>query len=260
MDTNNSISTDRPLISIITVVFNGAAFLEKALNSVFGQDFKNIEYIVIDGGSTDESIEIIEKYSSRLKYWVSEPDEGIYHAMNKGLKVAKGQWIYFLGSDDWMYNCLAEVAKYLKDENVIYYGDVYRTKLQRKYDGKFSTYKLAYRNICQQSIFYPIKLWSKHSFNLKYRIFADYEFNIRCYTDSVNKFEHIPITISCYNDYDGLSCRGQDVEFEKDRLNIVKDNFSVLIFRLVWLRTKIIEILTWMKVDQIILKLNRKIF
>ena len=260
LDQSKSILPNEPLISIITVVLNGGAFLEKTFESVFSQEFDDFEYIVIDGGSSDGTIEIIEKNASKLKYWVSERDEGVYHAMNKGLRVARGRWIYFLGSDDWMYNCLNEVANYLMDDDVIYYGDVYRPTLMRNYDGVFSSYKLACRNICQQSIFYPRKIWSKYSFNLKYRIFADYEFNVRCFADADIEFEYIPVTISIFNDSQGLSCIEKDGEFENDRLLIIRDHFSLMIYRLVWIRMKLIKIFSLMGVDKIALKIYRKVF
>ena len=87
--------------TIITVVLNGAESIEKAICSVISQTGVNIEYIVIDGGSTDGTLEIIEKYSASIDYWVSEPDSGIYSAMNKGLAQANGQVIGILNADDW---------------------------------------------------------------------------------------------------------------------------------------------------------------
>jgi glycosyltransferase involved in cell wall biosynthesis len=259
MDKNISTPQVEPLISIITVVLNGAASLEKTFESVFSQDFKNYEYIVIDGGSVDGSVEIIKKHASKLKFWLSESDGGIYHAMNKGLEVASGKWVYFLGSDDYMYNCLTEVAQYLKEDDTIYYGDVYRPILMRKYDGEFSSYKLACRNICQQSIFYPRKVWDKYSFNLTYRIFADYDFNIRCSADTDIHYKYIPVMVSIFNDKDGLSCTGKDKEFDQDRLLLIRDNFSSSIYQRVWIRMKLIKFFNWIGIDDIMLKLYRKI-
>jgi glycosyltransferase involved in cell wall biosynthesis len=89
-----------PLITVITVVFNGAEFLEETIRSVRSQSYKNIEYIVIDGGSTDGSLAIIQKYEKHINYWVSEKDSGIYDAMNKGVSLATGQWINFMNSGD----------------------------------------------------------------------------------------------------------------------------------------------------------------
>ena len=90
-----------PLISIITVVFNGEKTLEKTINSVIQQTYTNIEYIIIDGASTDKTLDIINKYQNYISYWESAPDAGIYDAMNKGIRYAKGQWINFLNSGDF---------------------------------------------------------------------------------------------------------------------------------------------------------------
>ena len=96
-------STPRaPLITVITAVLNGENTLERTIQSVIGQDYKNIEYIIIDGGSTDGTLDIIKKYEHAIDYWISETDEGIYGAMNKGIQASSGEWIYFLGSDDYL--------------------------------------------------------------------------------------------------------------------------------------------------------------
>ena len=89
-----------PLFSIITVVYNGEKFLEKTIASVVNQSCKNFEYIIIDGGSTDKSLDIIRKYEKKIDYWVSEKDNGIYDAFNKGMIVSKGEFIGFINSDD----------------------------------------------------------------------------------------------------------------------------------------------------------------
>jgi len=91
------------LITVITVVFNGANTLERAILSVANQTCSNIEFIIIDGGSTDGTLDIIRKYAHFISYWVSEPDEGIYDAWNKGVRHARGEWICFLGSDDYFW-------------------------------------------------------------------------------------------------------------------------------------------------------------
>ncbi|NJL12522.1 MAG: glycosyltransferase [Microscillaceae bacterium] len=89
-----------PKISIVTPSYNQGQYIEEAILSVIGQNYPNLEYIIIDGGSTDNTIEIIKKYEKHITYWVSEKDKGIYDAMNKGIDVATGEWIYFLGTDD----------------------------------------------------------------------------------------------------------------------------------------------------------------
>jgi glycosyltransferase involved in cell wall biosynthesis len=93
-------STDYPLVSVITVVFNGHFYVQGCLESVLRQDYPNIEHIVIDGGSTDGTLDVLRRYDDRLAFWKSEPDHGVYDAWNKGLSEARGEWICFLGVDD----------------------------------------------------------------------------------------------------------------------------------------------------------------
>lgn len=101
-----------PLVTIITVVLNGAKHLEEAMQSVFSQTYPNIEYIMIDGGSTDGSLDIIMKYQQQIDHWVSEPDRGIYDAMNKGIRMAQGEVIGLLNADDLLYpDSISRVVK-----------------------------------------------------------------------------------------------------------------------------------------------------
>jgi len=93
--------TEKPLISIITVVYNGEKYLEQTILSVISQNYDNIEYIIIDGGSTDGTLDIIKKYDEQIDYWISETDNGIYDAMNKGIKLAQGEFIGLINADDY---------------------------------------------------------------------------------------------------------------------------------------------------------------
>ncbi len=93
--------SDEPLVSVITVTYNRADTIEDAIRSVLAQTYPNIEYIVIDGGSTDGTLDILRRYEDRIDYWLSEPDAGIYDAINKGIRVAHGDYIGFLNSDDY---------------------------------------------------------------------------------------------------------------------------------------------------------------
>ena len=123
---------DKPLITIVTVVFNGEKYLEETIQSVINQTYDNIEYIIIDGGSTDVTLDIIKKYEDRIDYWVSEPDKGIYYAMNKGVNLATGDWANLLNSGDKFYNnkVLSSVGfdKIIEDivfgKAIIYYKDL----------------------------------------------------------------------------------------------------------------------------------------
>jgi glycosyltransferase involved in cell wall biosynthesis len=95
----NKCSSNMPLISVVIPVFNGANSLEAAIKSVINQQYKNIELIIIDGKSNDGTVETIRRYEASIDYWVSEGDEGVYDAMNKGVNASHGDWIYFMGAD-----------------------------------------------------------------------------------------------------------------------------------------------------------------
>src|SRR5882762_5341075 len=196
---------DVPLISIITVVLNAADTLERAIQSVLKQNFDDLEYVIIDGGSTDGSLDIIRRYESGIRYWCSEPDDGLYDAMNKGVRGSKGRWVLFLGADDLLVGNLREIAPLLTDERTVYYGDVYMPRRHVLYDGPFSAYKIMFRNICQQAIFYPRAVFEAHSFDTRYKLWADHVFNIACYGDKRFRFTYIKKLICLYNDSSGAS-------------------------------------------------------
>jgi glycosyltransferase involved in cell wall biosynthesis len=107
MDSEPTAQPPAPTVSVVTVCFNAAATLEQTIQSVLAQEGVRLEYIVIDGGSSDGSVPIIQRYAERLAYWCSERDRGIYHAMNKGLAQANGQWVTFLNADDYFHDATA---------------------------------------------------------------------------------------------------------------------------------------------------------
>lgn len=117
-----------PKISVVTVCFNAADCIEKTILSVINQTYKNIEYIIIDGGSTDGTVDIIKKYADCIDYWVSEPDKGIYDAMNKGIKVATGEWINFMNAGDCFgnMNILQQMEKEITSDIRILRGNIIR--------------------------------------------------------------------------------------------------------------------------------------
>ena len=121
-----------PLISIVTVSYNAVATIEQTILSVINQTYPNIEYIIIDGGSTDGTVDIIKKYTDQIAYWVSEPDKGIYDAMNKGIAVATGEWINFMNSGDTFCTnfTLQSVFSGFVNEYDIIYGDSIRLNLK----------------------------------------------------------------------------------------------------------------------------------
>lgn len=116
---------NKPAISIITVVFNGVQFIEATIQSIINQTSKDFEYIIIDGGSTDGTIDIIRKYDDHISKWISEPDNGLYDAMNKGIELASGDFLWFINAGDEIYN--SEVIHKFITENFtqadIIYGE-----------------------------------------------------------------------------------------------------------------------------------------
>lgn len=180
--------------SIIIPTFNSEKTLKSCLNSIVEQTFNNYEIILIDGLSKDSTINIIKAYL--LKYpnirWVSEADHGIYDAMNKGIKIATGEWIYFLGSDDRFHDnyVLQEVYSLNKSGfdvvygNAMIVGDTSWAKDGDLYDGEFDLQKLFKKNICHQAIFYSSACFSgKIFFNQNYKLCSDWDFNLRCWAN-----------------------------------------------------------------------------
>ena len=212
-----------PRISVCIVVFNGRALISRALDSVLDQKCEHAELLVVDGGSTDGTLEVLDRYAGRIAKSVSAPDSGIYDAMNKACALAQGDWLIFLGCDDVLLDCLATVAEKLRDPAAVYYGNVIWRSTGRVYGGKFSKYRLMQSNICHQSIFYPRQVYASTVYNLKYRYLADYEYNIKLIGRGV-RFEFIDVDIALYNDA-GASMSG-DPAFETDRLGLIRDNFG----------------------------------
>ena len=117
---------NKPLITVVTVVFNGAKLLDDTIKSVINQTYSNIEYIIIDGCSTDGTLDIIEKYRDEIS-WVSEHDKGIYDAMNKGIALANGKWINFMNAGDSFYSLstIADVFVGNKYDEDVLFGNVH---------------------------------------------------------------------------------------------------------------------------------------
>lgn len=216
----------KPLFSIIMAVFNSSAVLEHAIRSVIYQDYDNVELIIIDGGSTDGSVELIRKYNECIDYWVSEPDDGIYYALNKGIEAAKGDWLYFLGSDDVMLNCLHQLAGRFVDPNGVYYGDVYYPAQHKLFGGEFSAYRVMNCQIPHQATFYPKRLFLRYKFDTRYISASDYAFNIVCYNDKDFTYRYLPVLVAVYEDTSGFSTQDLDKRFHREKNDLLQKNFS----------------------------------
>lgn len=180
----NFLSMDLPLISIVTVVFNAASTLEQTMLSVLNQSYPSKEYIVIDGGSTDGSVEIIQKYASQLAYWVSEPDKGIFDAMNKGIARTGGELIGIINADDWYEpEIFGEVARrYLEtNKTQVIHGMMRNFQQDNFYNitGN-SIRRLRYDMIQHPTCFVPISIYDRFGcFDPAYQFSGDYDLIMR---------------------------------------------------------------------------------
>lgn len=173
-----------PLLSIITVVFNGEKYLEQTINSVISQNIPNIEYIIIDGGSTDGTIDIINKYSDYISYWISEPDAGIYDAINKGIKASSGKYVGIINSDDWYEpNVFLQVLSAFEKGKC----DIVCGLLRLWDDNKLMGIQgnpsdfLIHGMISHPTCFVKQDLYTQVGlFDNKYKIAGDYDFMLRC--------------------------------------------------------------------------------
>ena len=185
------VNRERPLISIVTASYNAAATIEKTIMSVINQSYENIEYIIIDGGSADGTVEIIKKYADRIAYWVSEPDKGIYDAWNKAINVAKGNWIMFLGADDILLDgAMTFYLDYLNkepglDQCDIIFGRCWLVdengKRLRVMGDKYSWEQFRhYMRLSHGSALHNHNLFKEVGlFSLQFKICADYELLLR---------------------------------------------------------------------------------
>jgi len=215
------------LITVITVVLNAKTNLEKTIRSVTEQDYPGIEYLVIDGGSIDGSVDVIRQYyPSVISNWLSEKDKGIYSAMNKGAGMASGEWVCFLNAGDVFANStvirkIAEVVHLLPEQPDIAYGNI----LVRKHGANRLIERIAQspRNshrmyFCHQSAFVRLALLRQYPFDESYKLSADLKFFKQCRSDD-KQFLQLNFPIVVYDTF-GLS--------NADREQGLRENISVV--------------------------------
>ena len=192
-------------VSIITVCFNCEGLIERTIKSVLDQTYTNIQYIVIDGRSTDNTLNIIKKYGNKIDVVLSEKDAGIYDAMNKGIKLATGDLVYFLNSGDIFFNNLViENVIYNLDQNDgcdILYGDwIYYgnngTKLNSGY--RWDKCEIAWRGINHQAIFTRRSVFEDGYFDTNYEIYGDYDWLLRSLIKNKRQIRYINSPIVYY--------------------------------------------------------------
>jgi len=227
-----------PFLTIIIPTFRAEKTLQASLDSVLQQDFRDLEVLIMDGGSSDGTAAIAQKAAAqdaRVRF-LSEPDKGVYDAMNKGISQARGTWIYFLGSDDFLYDPTVLTKIFTApghsatdssrsipgpldshDDADFLYGNVVSPSYKGEYDGEFGLAKLLSRNISHQAIFYRRTLFDIHpAYNLRYKGYADWDLNIRLFLDNGVRIRYIGGIIARFGP-DGLSSR-HDTPFLREVL------------------------------------------
>lgn len=200
---------NHPLLSIITVTYNAGARLEATISNVRSQTFRDIEHIIIDGGSTDNTISIVK--SAGIQNWISEKDKGIYDAMNKGIRRARGKWLIFLNAGDLLhdFNTLQKFADFASQHASadVIYGDVEvieKDSSSRRIVSSNNTLFLMRNMICHQSIFYQRNLFEKTGlYSTDLKLISDFEHLIRVRSSGYSLVK-IPLIVSRYS-LDGVS-------------------------------------------------------
>jgi len=208
---HNNINKETSIFTIITVVFNGKNEIERTIQSVLNQSYSQIEYIIIDGGSTDGTIEIIYHYSSKIKELVSETDDGIFDAMNKGLLLASGDYVNFMNAGDIFVSndIITNICKSDLTNIDFIYGDTIRiTKYGRK-EYKSNPFWLRKgiheMGICHQSIFIRTQLAKKYMFDKSLKLSADYKMIFNIFSTEKVLALNVEFPISIFDGIEGTS-------------------------------------------------------
>lgn len=224
-------------ITVATVCYNSANTIEETMKSVLGQTYKNVEYIIVDGASTDNTLKIVKEYETKHYISViSEPDKGLYDAMNKAADMATGKYILYMNSGDLFADDMAieKMVPYLKEGHELVYGNVIRCKEDGEhletYHGRNVPLKLALQGkmMCHQSIFTRTDIMRKYRFDLNFSITADYDFILRMLHDK-RAFKYVDVTVSKVDSIEGISSLVQNMDKMRKQDDIsLKNNFPVL--------------------------------
>lgn len=226
-------------LSIITINRNNADGLRKTIESVTYQTFTNFEFVVIDGASTDGSVDVIKEYADSIAYWVSEPDKGIYNAMNKGILKSHGEYLLFMNSGDWLANERVIEDFYRSDfkEDIVIGNIYFDEEPQRKLYTSIKKEDFGFNNIflggclSHQASFIKYELFQRFGlYNEQYKIASDFDFFIRTlilHNCSYNKFDHVV----AFYDTTGISSNKQYAKLHQTER---EDIFNALIPRIYW--------------------------
>ena len=232
--------TKYPLISVVTVSYNAVNTIEQTILSVISQSFEDYEYIIIDGGSIDGTIDIIKKYQDKITLWVSEPDKGIYDAMNKGVVLAKGKWVSFMNAGDQILDFNFNFLKSNKNKDV-FYGNILleNNKVIVPYDLKIIGYAMPF---CHQAVIVKTQIMKEYRFNSNYKIAADFDLFQRLIKDK-REFQYENITMAVFEG-GGVSSQMSKI-YVKEYLSIIFKNkinyywsYSLIKFTLILMISK----------------------
>lgn len=164
---------EQPLVTVITVCYNAREMLLRTMNSVWAQTYKHVEYVIVDGASTDGTLELLEEYGGRIDHWVSESDKGIYDAMNKGVSMAKGKWVIFMNAGDCFADnhVLENVFSVPRQADVIY-GDVVKGGVVKKASSPRNAHRMFF---CHQCVFVKIESLKTFPFDISHKMSADFK-------------------------------------------------------------------------------------
>jgi glycosyltransferase involved in cell wall biosynthesis len=232
-------------VSIITVCLNAAPCIETAIQSVKAQTYPSIEHLIIDGGSTDGTLDILTRYRAGFGYLLSEPDRGIYHAMNKGIKAATGDILFFLNADDCFVDdeTLTDVASVFSQQPAleVVYGnliwEVQGNRVRRKQPPTVTREYLARRTILHQTVFARRRVFAAtEGFSERYRIVSDYEWMLKVFLRDQRNYLYYDRDIAI------MDTRGQSwtTKWEQERLRVMLEYFGLyeIIKHRIWPRQK----------------------
>lgn len=226
------------ILSIICPSFNAESTIRSLIDSIIKQSCKDYELIIVDGGSTDETISIVKSYGNQIRY-VSERDSGIYDAMNKGVSMAKGEWLYFIGSDDTLYDndVVMNLFALLQPNVDVVLCDVMSSE-GNVCKSTFSNQILTKNTIYHQGAIYNKRFFNERQYDLSYKILADYEFNL--YVWSLGPKVVYGDFIFANHSFEGISGRGVTLGYKEEikiREKYISNHFKrFLLYLYSWLR------------------------
>lgn len=213
-------------ITIITVSYNANKSIERTIVSVINQKYKDYEYIIIDGNSQDNTVDIIKHYSHKITHWISEPDKGIYNAMNKAVKIATGDYCIFMNAGDIFINpfVLEQVSSHLNDNKDILVGNEISTKNNKIVDYRKAPKAITFNylftsSLCHQASFIKRSLLMKYPYDEQLRMVSDWKFWIQTLIFGNATYQAVDIDICIFNREGITFTQGQ--KGEKERLEVL---------------------------------------